>query len=129
MAQWVLKAPLKVPVGKKGKEFTLNLNIYRNTYYQTLNQAKIAFKEHMLPQIKSLPKFNKIIIRYQLVVPTKRLCDVSNICCIVDKFFSDALVEAGKLPDDNYKHVLGVSYEFSEVNKEDPCVWIQIEEM
>lgn len=124
---YTLVAPLSVVVSKGGKKFALNLNIYRNADFHTLNKAKVVFKEVMAKQVAALPSITgQLVIRYFLYPKTKRLCDVANVCSIVDKFFSDALVELGKISDDNYTIVPGVSYEFGSVDPANPRVEIQI---
>ena len=100
----------------KNKNWILNLNNYRNAHYQTLNKAKVNFKKTYLTEISKLPKFTKLqAIEYTLYRDSHRHCDVANVCSIVDKFFCDALVEAGKLPDDNYDFLKAVSYQWGGV--------------
>lgn len=53
--------------------------------------------------------------------------DVSNVCSVVDKFFCDALVEEGRIPDDNYDHIPEIKYIFGEVDKTNPRVDVEIE--
>jgi hypothetical protein len=118
----IIPLPLAVHLGKKGKRFSLNLNVYRNTYFGTLNDAKVLFTAQVSEQLRELPKLEKVCIRYYLFPQTKRLCDVANICAVVDKFFCDALVAEKVLPDDNYTHLLGVSYEFGEIDPTNPRV-------
>lgn len=113
--------PLKVQVSSK-KHFILNLNQYRNTHFLVLNKAKVVFKELVNPSLADLPSMQKIFIVYEVFPPSKRLSDVANFCSIVDKFFSDALVEAGKLPDDNFTVVPQVTYTFGNVDPANPRV-------
>lgn len=97
----------------KNKNWILNLNNYRNAHYLTLNKAKVNFKHLVSKEISKLPVFKRIdSIEYILYRDTHRLCDVANVCSIVDKFFCDALVEAKKLPDDNYKYLKTISYQW-----------------
>ena len=122
----VLTSPLGIPQSKK-KIFILNLNVYRNSHYRTLNTVKIRYKEHMREQIMALPEFiTPLTILFTLYPKSRRLTDVSNVCSIHDKFFCDALVECGKLPDDNYIHLPTVSYAFGEVDKLNPRVDIEL---
>lgn len=111
----ILTCPLWVPVGKR--RIYLNLGVYRNLHYQTSNKAKAKFKEIMMPQILRLPKYDQIEISYTLFPGTSRICDVSNICSIIDKYLSDAIVELGKLPDDNYKHLVETRYRMGFVDR------------
>ena len=100
----------------KNKNWILNLNNYRNAHYLVLNKAKVNFKELVNNEISKLPKFTELSnIEYVLYRDTKRHCDVANVCSIVDKFFCDALVEAGKLPDDNYEYLKSISYRWGGV--------------
>jgi len=119
--QHVLTLPLSIAVSKK-KEFILNLNNYRNAHYQTLNKAKINYKLAVEDQIKLLPKYDKVLIRYFLYPGSRRLTDVANVCCIHDKFLCDAIVEYGKLEDDNYLFLPATSSEFGSVDKSNPRV-------
>lgn len=123
-------APLRIYLGmtraKKEKWFSLNLNEYRNANFHTLNKSKILFKEEMKQQISSLPLLHNIAIQYKLFPKTRRELDVSNVCSIVDKYFSDALVELGKLPDDNYKYLSRVEYVFGHVDSNFPRVEVKI---
>lgn len=133
---FILKSPTKILINtykrgeKKGKEnwFYLNLNSYRNAHYFILNNSKILFKELMSSQINNLPNLGEgyINIKYTLYPSSKKLSDVSNICSIVDKYFCDALVQSGKLPDDNYKYITTVIYAFGKVDKNNPRVEIEI---
>ena len=124
---WALDSPLKVPVSKN-KSFILNLNNYRNAHYQTLNKAKINYKAHMWEQIDGLPVFEAVMITYRLYPGTRRRTDIGNVTSIHQKFFEDALVELGKIKDDDYFHILGSESEFVEIDKENPRVEIWIDE-
>lgn len=83
----------------------------------------------MAAQILALPVLSRITITYTVFPKTKRLCDVSNVCTVHDKFFCDALVELGRLPDDNYTFIPGIKYLFGEVDKVNPRVEIMIKEL
>ena len=119
---------MRVPKTKT-KDFILNLNVYRNTHYQTLNKVKINYKEAVKPQIAKLPKYGKIALVFTLYPKTRLLTDISNVCSIHDKFFCDALVEFGKIEDDNYKFVPEITYRIGHVDKENPRVEIEIKEI
>jgi hypothetical protein len=97
--------PARLQVGNK--VFALNLNGYRNAHFQTLNNAKKNFKVllyNTYPEILSI-RAQSVIVQYKITPHNKRLFDTQNIISVVDKFFLDALVEAGTIPDDNYKVV------------------------
>lgn len=108
----IIRVPTVVGLSKS-KNWILNLNNYRNAHYQTLNKAKVNFKYLVTKEISLLPVFKEISsIEYILYRDSKRHCDVANVCSIVDKFFCDALVEAKKLPDDNYEFLKRISYQW-----------------
>jgi hypothetical protein len=71
-----------------------------------------------------MSQFNLI---YTLFTVSKRLCDTANICCIVDKFFSDSLVHAKKIEDDNFTVVLSSLYRYGGHDKSNPRVEVTIE--
>lgn len=119
-----LDLPITIQIGRK--KFPLNLNFYRNAHYQTLNKMKVLFAELISTQLQSLPKFKEISLIYTLYPKTHRLCDVANICTVVDKFFCDALVSAKKIEDDNYTFLKNIQYKFGNIDKENPRVTVQI---
>lgn len=116
--------PLKLGLGRKN--YALNLNVYRNAHYQVLNHLKVSFTEQLEPDLKKLPKLSKANLVYTYYPGSKRLSDTANVCSIVDKFFCDALVKAGVIPDDNYTYIPKVSYHFGEVDTENPRVTVII---
>lgn len=121
-------SPLQIFVGKR--KFILNLNNYRNTHYRVLNNAKVTYKMLMKKQIEKLPRLQPPIqITYTVFKGDKRNCDIGNICSVHQKFFEDALVELGKLPDDNHNMVKRTIYEWGGIDKLNPCVMIMIEEV
>lgn len=123
---WKVDLPLKIPISSKSS-FTLNLNTYRNAHYHTLNAAKKEFTKAVLPKIYEIPPLNKAKITYTLFPGSKRLCDISNVCSIVDKFFCDALVEANCLVDDNYTRLTNIEYKIGSVDPVNPRVEAVIE--
>lgn len=122
-----LDSPLDVMVGNK--KFILNMNNYRNCHYVTLNRAKQLYKEKMRKKIEELPQLvPPLKITYTVFKGDKRVCDIGNICSIHQKFFEDALVELGKLRDDNHVVIPRVEYIWGGIDKLHPGVQILIEE-
>lgn len=80
----------------------------------------------MKEQIEQLPVFNKVSITYTIFFGSLRKTDISNVCCVIDKYFCDALVELGKLPDDNYIYIKEVIYRYGGVDKDNPRVEITL---
>lgn len=132
MSLFKIDLPLFVMLPRKtkaDKRIALNLNVYRNLHHMILNQSKIVFKTAIIGKLADLPAMDMITLEYVLYPKTKRLTDISNVCSVVDKYFCDALVEVGKLPDDNYKHLASVQYRFGEVDKDHPRVVVLIVEI
>lgn len=124
-----IHSPLSVVLPRKtkaDKKFILNLNVYRNTHYMVLNQAKHLYELAISPQIDSIPQLDKITTVFIVYPKTKRLTDIPNVCIIHDKFIMDTLVNSHKLQDDNYLHHHESRYIFGKVDKENPRVDIQI---
>lgn len=124
MVNLEVELPLRIKIGRKF--YALNLNVYRNTHFQLLNKMKVEFSSLIEPELMKLPRLSKVTLQYTLYPGSRRLCDVSNICSIVDKFFCDALVRAGKLEDDNYQFIPLITYEMGSVNPENPHVTVTL---
>lgn len=124
------KAEITVPIyiiRKRAAKYPLNLNKYRQTHSQSIGQMINMYRELIIEDVLKLPLFTKVRITYTLF--PKYECDVPNVCSIVDKFFSDVLVYAGRLPDDNRHFVPTVTYQFGAMDKKNPRCEILIEEI
>lgn len=116
-------SPLQLMVGLR-KKFILNLNQYRNTHFRVLNYAKQLYKDWMKPQIIKSKKKDKIITVYKVYANSNRHYDVGNVCCVHEKFFEDAFVELGKLPDDiQFRRSEGSSTAYRLSGCTSPCVY------
>ena len=122
-----LQSPLAVKVNSK-RQFILNLNNYRNAYFRTLNTAKIAYKKFMEEQILSeiYKPLEKIAIQYKVFKGDRRRFDIGNITSIHQKFFEDAIVELGKLPDDRHENLPMTFDTFGGISTDRPRVEITI---
>ncbi len=126
--EWVISVPTKVRQTKK-KFFHLNLNVYRNAHHRVLSKAKVDWDELVAPTLAHLPVFDRIRISYILFTGSAQECDIMNVVSIVDKFFCDSLVKAGKLPDDNYNHVINTISGFGGIDRLNPRVDVVIESL
>lgn len=120
----IYNSPLKV-LATKLKGWILNLNQYRNTHFRTLNTVKINYKLAMQSAISKGPKYSRIACIYTVYPKDKRSFDLGNVCCIHQKFFEDALVELGKLPDDNYNYIPLTIYAFGSIDPANPRVDVE----
>jgi hypothetical protein len=122
---WTITLPWKVPLSKN-KDFPVNLNYYRNACFQELNKAKINFKELVSPLLGSVLCMESCNLQYVIFPPSKRECDISNICSVADKFFSDTLVSSGKITDDNFKVIPNISFSYGQVDPLNPRIEVTI---
>ena len=122
---FVIESPLSVPVSSK-KKFMLNMNDYRNAHYQVLNKAKVEYKRMIRDEILQLPKMDKATINYEITLGDNRIHDGMNICSVTSKFFLDALVEYGILPDDNMRYILHEEWNPHGIEKNNGKVLIYI---
>lgn len=111
---------------KKKTTFSLNLNTYRNAHYQILNNAKILYTEIVAKLIQGMPRLARAELTYRLFFGSKRRIDIANVCCIVDKFFCDALVKEGKLPGDDREIIPDVRYVWGGIDTQNPHVEVTL---
>lgn len=102
------------------KKFPLNLNHFRNANYFTINKAKQLFNENFYSVLKGLPTYNKVEITYTIFAGSKAKFDLANIGSILDKFFCDALQIYNLIPDDNYEHIIKVTFVFGGLDLRNP---------
>lgn len=121
-----IKLPLRMKVNKAGDQESLNLNVFRNLHFYKLNHQKKAFQSFMKPLLSGIPPMETIRLEYQLNPKGGHRLDMMNVGSIVDKFFSDALVENGIIPDDDYKHLDKATFSFGRLCPEDPHVLVTI---
>lgn len=124
---WTIQLPLRVAVSKN-RDFSLNLNQYRNSHFQTLDKAKKTFTHLAMERIQQqqIPRLERCALEYILYPGTRQLCDVNNVCSVVDKFFSDSLVHAGVIDDDNYTFIADSRFRFGAIDRENPRVEVTI---
>lgn len=127
---YTIQSPLKIVRGKtragKLREFNLNLNAYRNAYFRTLNESKHKYKEFIQDQLKDKPKYKRVAIVYKVFKGDARRYDIGNIISIHQKYFEDALVECGKLPDDKASNIPMVLYTDGGIDRDNPRVEIKV---
>ena len=127
--------PLSITLPRKTKAdkvFAINLNIYRNSHHQILNQAKIQYRDlvqsiwHEASPYVVMPLNPPYRFVYTVFPSSGRKFDLGNVCSIIDKFTADSLVEMGVIPDDNYKIIKAVDYRFGYIDKDTPRVELEI---
>ena len=127
--QFTVELPMRMSVNKHGELESLNLNVYRNLHFYQLNYQKKEFQRTVKPFLFGLPPMEAVFLHYEINPKGGSRLDTMNVGSIVDKFFSDALVENGIIPDDDYKHVVGNSFSFGSLCPKNPHVLVTITEI
>lgn len=109
-----VRIPTYVLVSKTNKK-AVNLNIYRNLHHHHANTQKKNFTDDVTPLLRNKPRAEKIWIHYTIFAPRNGRLDTMNVGSIADKYFSDTMVEAGKIPDDNQEHIVLSTFSFGGV--------------
>lgn len=109
---------------KKDRRIYLNLNVYRNLYYIVSNQAKQIYLDQIRGQMEGIKFESPIEISFTLFKKSARKTDRSNVLSIVEKFFCDALVKCGCLPDDNDDYIKATHYYSGGIDRKNPRVEI-----
>ena len=125
---FTIKLPMRMKVNKGGELESLNLNVYRNLHFYKLNFQKKAFHNFVKPLLSGLPPMEAVKLHYMVNPKGGSRLDTMNVGSVVDKFFSDALVLCGIVPDDDYKHVVKNDFEFGSLCPNDPHVLVTITE-
>lgn len=128
-------SPIKIVLPKKrvkDETIYLNLNTYRNIHWIKNNKTKQIYNEIMKDQLEGLKINPPIDIDFILYANAKKdgkkIFDTANICCIINKFFCDALVHYSCIEDDSYKYIEKTSSEFGGYDMENPRVEIILKE-
>lgn len=113
-------------VGKK--RHYLNLNKFRNNHFQLNNKMKIMYRDIVISKLlqHKNKQYKKIALEFTYYKPTKAKRDRANILCIIEKYFCDAIVSIGMIPDDNDDHIKSSFYKSGGLDRENPRVEIKI---
>ena len=121
--------PLRVQVSKR-KKWPLNINEYRNTHHTVLNKAKKMVENIVIEQIRGQkPLRSPVKVTFTLSAGSERRLDVSNVCSIVDKYATDAVVKAKIIPDDDFKNLIEINYLFGGIDRNNPRCDVVVSEI
>ena len=108
---------------------SLTLNWYRNAHYRTNNNAKKRFKKLVAPQLLELDALTgKLRIDY-IYYAKRKGTDLDNFTSTAKKYFQDALVELGIIPDDNCGVIVDTREKYAGIDKENPRIEVVIYEI
>lgn len=127
-----LQISIRLPIyfKYKNRQTLTGLNVFRNLHYTTKNKLKKNYEEMVKEQLKDVKTDTPYNGEYRvtMVLYYKNvLCDLPNICSMIDKFTLDALVNMGLLANDNVKRYVETSYKVGGLDKDNPRVEIFIE--
>jgi Holliday junction resolvase RusA-like endonuclease len=124
-------APLYIILAKSpsGKKYHLNLNNYRNWKSIISNNLKKKYKEIMTKQLIGKKLTHPIEIKFIYIKGQNRKVDRANVLSVHEKFFCDALVECGCLPDDNDIYITKTTYVSNGIDPGNGRVEIEITEI
>ncbi len=124
-----ISLPLSVVIPrktKKDRKCILNLNNYRNWHYIVSNDIKRRYKEQVEAELHGMRLKTPITLEFTYYKPTARRSDRSNVLSIVEKFFCDALVECGCIPDDCDEYIESCHYYGGSLDRDNPRVDVVI---
>ena len=123
--------PCYMNVGKKRPVNCLNLNWIINSQRFAYSNAKKQFDALIGDRVeKELPAFTgKVRVDSVYYLRSKRLSDIPNIDGGVMKFFLDTLQKRGIIVDDNWLYLVGGSYTFGGIDKDNPRCEVTITEI
>lgn len=125
----MIRLELPLPYYKANSKALLTLNVYRNLHHHFLNKFKIEYGNKLKDIIKDLdPITVPVRLEYELHFIGKKRVDLINIGCMIDKVFSDCLVELGVIQDDSIQFVQKVTFIGSLNNEEMKC-FVSIKEI
>lgn len=119
MANFKIESPIHIiEYQKKNKavKTALNFNRVRNMQGFVYGRLKEKYTQIMIHRLSHLPVFKRVELEYHLYTGSYHKSDVMNWISVIDKFFQDVLVKAGKLPDDNFEYVPVITSRFMGVD-------------
>ena len=121
MADYKFTLPSYIKHGKKN--IPINLNWYRNAHHRESNDIKKKFKELIADQINKLdPIQGPIYIKFIYYAARNNSPDLDNFTSVSKKFFQDALVECGFIPEDNVNYIISTSESYGGIDRDNPRV-------
>ena len=119
-----------LPIFGVTKKGSINVNWYRNVNFHASNTAKKKFKAMIQEQLDSCDLFSPPLkLRYTFYAKHNNSPDLDNFIGTVKKFFQDAIVEHGLIPDDNVHYIIGSSESYGGIDKENPRVEVEVIEV
>jgi len=115
---------------KSSKTFLVSMNWFRNAYFYQQNEVKKHYHELVhLQLVKQAVRFEcKYRISMKLYYKVANI-DPSNVCPLIEKFVLDALQDKKVVIQDNVKYHKSTVWEVAGIDKHNPRIEIEIEEV
>ena len=129
--KYLFISPTKIILPRKTKDdliIYLNLNVYRNLHFQVNNLVKSKYNILMFEQLHGVKFKGMIKMKFRYVKGSHRISDKSNVLCIVEKFWCDAMIVYECIEDDNDDVILSQEYLPTRYDKHNSRVEIEIED-
>lgn len=97
---------------RKKKTEWLNMNQVHTMHHAKYNTLKKMMTKHIDDNCDLSFYFEHYNIHYGIYLPNRAQRDIANVGSIVDKFVCDSLQYLGFTPDDNYRYLQFVAYEY-----------------
>jgi hypothetical protein len=115
----MIRLELPVPTYKSGSNALMSMNVYRNLHHHLLNKFKREYGDKIKELLDSFDPFEtSVSLSYELQFKGNKRVDVMNVGSMIDKVFSDCLVESGLIEDDSVQYIQRVVFTGSNGHKE-----------
>lgn len=126
MSDYIFTLPLVVYLPRKtvkDKRFSVDINTIRGADRHSYNDAKKVYKGMIADQFEGLDMIEgPISVHYEYYAAMKNKPDLDNFVGGAKKFFQDAMVFHGLIPDDHV-YIIGFNSErFCGVDKDNPRI-------
>ena len=115
---------------KSKKRTMVGMNVFRNLHYTTKNKLKRDFASKVFEQLEEKNiKFDVYDGLYEcefILYYENKLCDMPNVCSLIDKFVLDAFVTYGVVKNDNVARYVKSTYVVGGQDKQNPRVVVNL---
>lgn len=115
---------------KKDVKVSISLNWFRHAHHRSYTEAKRLYADLMKEQLTSVdgPK-GKLHIHYDFYAARNDGPDLDNFVGAAKKFFQDAMVKHGFIPEDNVSVIVSSSEKYCGIDKKNPRIVAKIQEL
>ena len=130
MSDYMFTLPLSVILPrktKKDRKVSINLNWFRHAHHRDYDKAKVIYAELVKEQLTSVDgPIGKIHIQYDYYAAMNNSPDLDNFVGAAKKFFQDAMVKHGFIPEDNVNVIVSSSDAYKGIDRKNPRIEARI---